>query len=524
NQLVSLNYSHAKVPALQPESELENTLFEQVTMNLGVNFKHTEAKYYDYGSQRGLPQKYSQLGPCITTGDMNDDGLEDFFVGGAANQSGKLFFQQANTGFIARDLVSGLKPEEDAASVLFDADGDKDLDLLVAGGSAEFGRSSKYNSCRLYNNDGKGNFTLNNGWFPGGISVVSQSVAAADYDSDGDTDIFIGGRVTPDRYPEVPRSYLLENNKGVFTDVTRRVSPALENAGMITAALFTDFNNDKKLDLVICGEWMPVRFFENKKGTMVEVTGLKGLTQAKGMWRSLHAVDIDNDGDMDYIAGNMGLNNKYHVTAEQPMMLYAKDVDKNGSVDIIPAYYIRNNEGELELFPGIDRNQLSDAVPAVKKKYLLHKEFADLRIEKFVSDYGKDGWTKLTCEQMQSVWIENLGHGKFATHDLPLQAQVAPINALLSLDVNDDGNTDLVLAGNEYEAEVSTGRYDALYGLVLLGNGKGGFTAVNILKSGFIIDGDVKCLKLLNVGGKGKAIVAGINDDKIGYFLKTAKR
>ena len=246
-------------------------------------------------------------------------------------------------------------------------------------------------------------------------------------------------------------------------------------------------------DLIICGEWMPVRFFENKNGRLVEVT--TGLKTGNGMWRSLQAVDIDNDGDIDYVAGNMGLNNKFHPTTERPVMLYAKDMDKNGSIDLIPAYYIKNNEGKYELYPGVDRNQLADEVPGIKKKYLLHKDFSGITMEKLASDYGKDGWTKLRCTNMQSVWIENLGKGKFKMHELPLQAQFAPVNAIVANDIDGDGNVDLIIAGNEYQTEASTGRYDASYGLVLRGNGKGNFTPVDILKSGFIVDGDVKDLK-----------------------------
>src|SRR6266542_3647916 len=489
-----------------------------VTEECNIDYTHKESQYYDYGSQRGLLQKYSQLGPCIATGDINGDGLEDFFIGGAAYQSGKIFFQKSDGTFSSKNLVEGIKPEEDLAVALFDADGDKDLDLLISGGSSEFGENSPNNFLRLHNNDGKGNFTLNKYAFPQNISVISKAVTAADYDGDGDMDIFIGGYILPQKYPQFPQSYILQNNKGVFTNVTEQVCPALQNPGMITAALWTDFNNDKKPDLIICGEWMPLRFFINSNEKLTEVTDATGLNADNGMWRSLQAVDVDNDGDLDYIAGNMGLNNKYHTSAEMPVMFYAKDVDKNGSEDLIPAYYIKNNDGKYELFPGMDRNQLAEEFPSIKKKYLLHKVFSNVNMEKLASDFGNYGWTFLNGEITKNVWIENMGNEKFKLHELPTQAQFAPVNTILPYDINDDGNMDLMIAGNEYETDAMIGRDDASYGLVLEGDGKGNFHLVNIVKSGFSLDGDVKDMKLINVMNKGKVVVAAVNNDKVKCF------
>src|SRR6266496_2420098 len=518
NQLLTLRYTDAKDSSLSTEDTAVSPIFSDVTEECNIDYTHKESQYYDYGSQRGLLQKYSQLGPCIATGDINGDGLEDFFIGGAAYQSGKIFFQKSDGTFSSKNLVEGIKPEEDLAVALFDADGDKDLDLLISGGSSEFGENSPNNFLRLHNNDGKGNFTLNKYAFPQNISVISKAVTAADYDGDGDMDIFIGGYILPQKYPQFPQSYILQNNKGVFTNVTEQVCPALQNPGMITAALWTDFNNDKKPDLIICGEWMPLRFFINSNEKLTEVTDATGLNADNGMWRSLQAVDVDNDGDLDYIAGNMGLNNKYHTSAEIPVMFYAKDVDKNGSEDLIPAYYIKNNDGKYELFPGMDRNQLAEEFPSIKKKYLLHKDFSNVNMEKLASDFGNDGWTKLKCEITKNVWIENMGNEKFKLHELPTQAQFAPVNTILPYDINDDGNMDLMIAGNEYETDAMTGRYDASYGLVLEGDGKGNFHLVNIVKSGFILDGDVKDMKLINVMNKGKVVVAAVNNDKVKCF------
>lgn len=516
NQLLTLKYENARAGDVQGDTIVP--LLYDVATRLNIDFKHNESQFFDFNYHRPQPQRYSQLGPSIATGDMNGDGLTDFFVGGGANQPGKLFFQQTGGTFVSRNLTKDGKPEEDLGLALFDADNDGDSDLLVTGGSTEFGKNNKLNAPRLYTNDGKGNFSLNTIAMPPAISIISQAVTVADFDKDGDMDIFIGGRVMPENYPMSPRSCILRNDKGVFTDVTKEVCPDLEQPGMVTAALWTDFNGDGAPDLLICGEWMPVRFFENKNGRLVDVTAATGLTAGNGMWRSLQAADIDNDGDMDYVAGNMGVNNKYHVTPEKPMVFYAKDMDRNGSLDLIPAYFTKNRQDRYELFPGIDRNQLADEMPAIKKKYLLHKDFSTITMERLASDYGSDGWIKLKCESMQSVWLENLGNNKFKTHELPLQAQFAPVNTILPYDIDQDGNIDLLVAGNEYQTEAVTGRYDASYGLVLKGNGKGSFVPVNIVKSGFILDGDVKDLKTININNRQQLIIAAINDEKVKCF------
>ena len=517
NQILVVDYKQATEPFTKNEAINKPAIFTDISDQYGIDFKHTEAQNFDFGYHQPLPQKYSQLGPCIATGDINGDGLEDFFAGGAANQSGKLFIQKPDGSFIATNLVEGNKPGEDLGAVLFDADGDKDLDLLVTGGSFEFALPA-YNQPRLYTNDGKGNFKLAEAALPA-ITDITNAVAVADYDGDGDMDIFIGGRLLPQQYPQSPRSYILQNNNGKFTDITKQVCAPLEFPGMITAAIFTDFNNDKKPDLVICGEWTKVRFFKNENNKLVEVTDATGLTNMNGLWRSLQQADVDKDGDMDYIVGNMGLNNRFHIAPERPMMLYAKDMDKNGFTDLVPAYYIMDKNGSYTLFPALDRNQLAEEVPAVKKKYLLHADYAKVSMEQLKNDFGKDGWSELKCETTQSIWIENLGNGKFKTHALPLEAQFAPINSIVANDIDSDGNTDLIIAGNEYQTVASTGRYDASYGLVMKGNGRGDFTPFNIMQSGFIIDGDIKDLKMITMKNNSKLLLAAPNDSKLKTYL-----
>lgn len=517
NQVLVVKYEEARETVSSNVEITVASLFRDITGQSGIVFKHAEAPNFDFYHHQPLSQRYSQLGACIATGDVNADGLTDFFAGGAANQPGKVFIQNADGSFISKNLVEGIKTEEDLGSVLFDADGDNDLDLLITGGSFEFG-IAKYNQPRLYKNDGKGTFRLDAEALPV-ITDITKAVAVADYDGDGDTDIFIGGRLQPKKYPQSPRSYILQNNKGIFTDATKTVCPAAEFAGLIDAVIFTDFNNDKKPDLIVAGEWTEIRFFKNENNKLVEVTNETGLENMSGLWRSLQQVDIDKDGDMDYIAGNMGINNKYHLAPGRPMMLYAKDMDKNGFDDLVPAHYIKDKNGNYELYPELDRNQLAGQVPVVKKKYLLHKDYSKVTMQQLMNDFGTDGWTVLKCETSSSAWIENLGQGKFKSHVLPIQAQLAPVNSIVADDIDGDGNTDLIFAGNEYQTAANTGRYDASYGLLMKGSGKGNFVPVNTAESGIIIDGDVKDIRMISIKNKGKVLLAAPNDGPLKAFL-----
>ena len=516
NQMLTIKYEDA-IEVNQQSNEVDtSTIFKDLAERMKIDFKHTESKYFDFGFQRAVPQKYSQLGPCLATGDVNGDGLIDFFVGGAAYQSGKIFIQNKLGDFTSSALVQGMKNEEDLGAILFDSDGDKDLDLLITGGSLEFGVNSSSNQPRLYNNNGKGNFVLNTNALPK-INDITKTVTTADYDGDGDMDLFIGGRLLPQKYPASPRSFILQNDHGKFKDVTNEICPALEFAGLITGAIFTDFNNDKKADLLICGEWMPVKFFANIDGKFKEVTNETGLKNMNGQWRSLEAADIDGDGDMDFIAGNMGLNNKFHITPERPLKLYAGDFDGNNSTDLIPAYYIKNNDGQYDLFPALDRNQLADQLPSVKKKYLLNIDYAKTGMKALLDYIHAKDMVEKECQTTSSIWIENLNNGKFEAHALPMEAQFSPVNAIIADDLDGDGIKDLLLAGNEYQAEVVSGQYDASYGLFLKGNGKGQFAAVSPVQSGFLIAGDVKSMVKIN-GKKGKIILAAVNDAAIKCF------
>ncbi|MEO5943205.1 MAG: FG-GAP-like repeat-containing protein [Ferruginibacter sp.] len=490
----------------------DKRIFSDATNSLNVIYKHTDVPYDDYSAQRLLPQKFSQLGPFISTGDINNDGKTDFYIGGGFNSQGRVFIQQKNGQFTGKDFIPNSKFTEDEGSVLFDADGDGDLDLLITYGDTRYSDTSIFYHPQLYLNDGKGNFTLSPKAIPDNVRTIAGCVSFADYDGDGDMDVFIGGRVSK-KYPLAPKSYLLQNNKGIFTDVTNAVCAELSNAGMVTAAQWADIDNDKIPDLIIAGEYMPIRIFKNNRKKLTEITSTSGLQNSNGLWRSLVATDVDGDGDIDFVAGNLGLNCDYHVDSKFPMKLYADDIDHNGSIDPVMFYCIGDKDGKRNLFPSISLDQLTAQVPAVKKKFLYNKDYAIATAEQIFKD--DKTLQILTCNETRSCWIENLGNGKFAIHVLPMEAQFAPVNAIVCADIDGDGIKDILLAGNEYQTDVATGRYDASYGCFLKGFSNKKFMAVPSVQSGFKVDGDVNDMKLINGANNEKLILVSINSDSM---------
>ncbi len=514
--MLVVDHRHSALPGAV-SNQVAAPVFTDITDEAGVDFKHKESFFYDYAVQRMLPQKFSQEGPFLTVGDMNGDGLEDFFVGGAFGQSGKVFLQQPGGRFSGKDLVSGPKVEEDMQSVLFDANGDGFPDLLVVSGSSEFVANSPYFRPRLYLNDGKGNFKMDPHAFAANFLTPSKAVAVADYDGDGDMDIFIGGRVAIGSYPNPPRSYILRNDHGRFTDVTEAVCPALMNPGMINAALWVDIDKDNKPDLILAGDWMSIRVFKNDGSRLTEITDDLGLSGSTGLWRSLAVADINHDGNLDIVAGNAGMNNPWHISNGRPAELYAKDLDGNGIVDPIFCYFIPDEEGKFELRPGISRDDLAAQVPSVKKKFPTNESYARAGMKDIFSADMMDNGLLLTCNEQRSGYFENNGHGKFFFHPFPMMAQIAPVNAIACTDVDEDGNLDILLGGNEYQMAASAGRKDASYGLLLRGDGKGNFTPVGPATDGLLIDGDVRDLKIARAGGR-KFLLAAVNDEKVRLF------
>ncbi len=309
-----------------------------------------------------MPHKFSENGPGIAVGDVNGNGLEDFFIGGAAGYPGKLYLQVNEGQFVGKD-ITGNKPEEDMGALFFDADNDGDFDLYVVSGGSNYDLSSPNYQDRLYLNDGKGNFTLTPNALPRMITSGS-CVIASDYDQDGDLDLFIGGRIVPSQYPMPAKSYILRNNGGKFEDVTSQVAPELHEIGLVTGALWTDFDNDGRIDLIIVGEWMPVAFFKNTDDGFKNITSSTGLQHSNGWWNSIAAGDFDEDGDIDYVVGNLGLNSIYKASESYPVQVYAKDYDKNGSMDPIMTHFIDGVE-----YPVHPRDNLIEQIAYMRGRF-----------------------------------------------------------------------------------------------------------------------------------------------------------
>lgn len=516
NGVVVLDYKNARQKELQTATI--PTFFTNDTKRSGIQFVHQDPYFFDYHFQRLLPQKYSSLGPGLAVADVNQDGLQDFYVGNGYAVSGSLFIQNSNGTFSERKLEGQEKYEEDTGCEFFDADNDGDADLLVTSGTNEFERESPSYLPRLYTNDGKGNFSRNVAAIPQHITGVTAVVKCADFDGDGDQDLFLGGRIASGRYPAPPPSYLLQNNGGNFTDVTSTFLPALNNAGMVTDATFTDVDGDNRPDLVLVGEWMPVRIFKNRGNGFTEITDATGLANLKGMWRSVAVADLDKDGDADLVAGNIGLNNRYHFNANYPLQMWYADLDGNGSTDPILGYYMPSQNGKKELYTAKGLGDLAEQVPLLKKKYLLNKDFAVARMESVFENSAQP--QKLTATEGATCWFENTGNGKYRQHALPAEAQFAPVNCILVADYNKDGYNDIIIAGNEYQADVFTGYYDAGYGLILQGTRSKTFTVVPQQTSGIFLRGDTRCLRSITVQNK-PVVLAAINKGPVQLFRST---
>ncbi len=502
---VSINAS-AKKWAYDTAVNKTGTLLTQATLPV---VHHRENNFNDFTIQSLLPNYLSRQGPCIAVADINKDGLEDFFMGGAKDQPGQLFLQSGNGGFLPQPAPAFAKDAaaEDVAAAFFDADNDGDSDLYVASGGYETNDGESALQDRLYINDGKGHFAKKENAVPA-LLTSKGCVKAADIDGDGDLDLFVGGRLVPGKYPTTSHSYILRNDgKGNFTDATQQAGAALGQAGMVTDALWTDLNNDKQPDLIVVGEWMPVKVFLNTKGVLTDASADYIHFSSNGWWNRISAADMDGDGDTDLIIGNCGANTQFRVTDSVPMQVYYKDFDGNGSIDPVICYYINGVS-----YPAASRDDLTDQIPVLKKKFLEYKQYANATInEVFSKEQLKDAGV-LKTTTMQTVYLENQGNKGFVQHALPMQAQYAPVYAIVTNDFTGDGKQDILLAGNNTWTRIKFGRYSANHGVLLAGDGTGRFTYVPQRKSGLALKGNVRSMAVLHSGSKA-VVVVGVNDE-----------
>ncbi|MCR9262597.1 MAG: VCBS repeat-containing protein [Flavobacteriaceae bacterium] len=491
NQTLHLDQNEATVQ----ENTVEEiaTLFTEITQDSLVAFNHKENKYIDFERELLLPHMLSTQGPKLAVQDVNGDGLEDIYIGGAKDQAGALFLQTSNGRYLSKNeaVFESDSKFEDIGAVFFDANGDSLPDLYVVSGGNEYDTLPGNYTDRLYINLGNGQFENQSTLLPK-LSFSGSCAVVGDVDGDGDQDLFIGGRLEPGRYPLAPKSQILLNDgKGNFSDGTDAILGENSNLGMINDAVFSDFNADGSLDLIAVGEFTPVIFLANKNGKLVPETP-EGLQNSDGWWNSITPIDIDNDGDMDYALGNFGQNSQLKASNTEPVTLYADDFDDNGSLDPILCCYLGGKN-----HPVFSKDDIGSQLAYLKSKYVNFADYASQTVSEVLGEDNLARAQKFEAHTFKTSILRNNGNG-FSLEPLPIEAQFAPIYTMVPFDVEGDGDTDLMLFGNFFETRVKFGRYDANHGLVLTNDGNGHFTTMEQSRTGMNISGQVRDAKLLN--------------------------
>jgi len=494
DQQISLNEKDA-VAAYEKLKRIK-PLFTEIQSPVASKEKTSTTN--DFKRQPLMVNPISFSGSCLVKGDINGDGLEDIYVGGTDGKAGALYIQQKNARFILKvnPAFEADKASTDAAAAFFDANGDGKTDLYVcSGGYDDFLPDDPKLQDRLYINDGKGNFTKAKNALPKMISSKS-CVKVADINGDGFPDLFVGGRVVPGRYPETPQSYILINDgKGQFIDETVKYNAGLKNIGMVTDAAWVDMNGDKKPDLVVVGEWIPVTVFENENGKLTDATVKYFDKKYIGWWNCLQVSDINHDGRPDLIAGNLGLNSQCKASDSEPAKMYYKDFDDNGSVDPILCFYIQHKS-----YPYVTRDELLDQISMMRPRFSDYKSYADATIDQVFTPEEMKGAKQLSANYLATACFVSNSKGKLQLAKLPEQAQYSPVYSITSFDYDHDGNDDLLLCGNIDHARIRMGKYDANYGILLKGDGKGNYKYISQQQSGFNLSGDVRgALKISDI-------------------------
>ncbi len=516
DQIIEVDYKNIQ-KLTKPKLAKSSTPFREVSTQHQLVYKDEASIKKDFYSQPLVPRVNTHLGPALAVGDVNGDELDDLFVSGSIGKEALVFAQQED-GTFEKSAFPHDPKLHDVGSLLFDCDNDGDLDLYVVSGSNNNRIQKKKDSLlmqdRLYLNDGKGKWTP----APSNLPQITSSgscVIASDYDMDGDLDLFVGGRTVPGQYPTTPQSYLLQNDNGVFSDVTNEVEK-LGNIGMVSSALWTDYDNDGWNDLIVVGEWMAIEFFHNENGKLVRQTEASRLKNTEGWWNSIVGADFDMDGDIDYILGNQGLNTHYRASEDEPFCIYVKDFDDNGAIDPIMCQYVNG-----ENYPVALRGELIQQLPSLRRRFPNYDSYASSTFSQIFPEETIADAQIFRANILTSSFLENQGDGTFQISALPALCQAAPINGMQVKDINEDGWLDVLLIGNDYSNEVFHGYQDGLDGLCLLNDGQGGFSVLQSLESGFKVPGDAKALVDIQLVNGEALSIASQNRGDLLAFSKT---
>ncbi len=517
DQTITLNQLEAGFSSMDlvKSKNHPNVLFQEILENKPIDFIHQENDFNDFNRDKLINHMISREGPRIAKADVNADGMEDIFIGGAKDRAGALYIQMKDGSFIPtnREVFEADKTCEDTDAAFFDADQDGDVDLYVTSGGYEFSSSSTALIDRLYLNDGNGNLSRSDQILPAGKFESTSCVRPADFDEDGDIELFVGVRLKPFLYGMPTSSYVLENDGlGRFSDISDEIAPGLKDIGMITDMVWADIDDDHDLDMVIVGEWMPITIFQNNHGQFENITEKAGLGKSNGWWNRIQAGDLDQDGDTDLVAGNHGWNSRFKASQEKPVTMYVNDYDMNGSVEQVICMY--NGNGS---YPVALKHDLVNQIPFLAEKYPRYEDYVEQTITDIFSSDQLKRAVVLEAFQLANSAILNHGDGTFEVKPLPVEAQFSPVYAIDLEDVDRDGVPDILMGGNFYAVKPEIGRYDASYGSFLKGNGKGSFTWIPPGKSGFRLNGEIRDLISLDMG-TGKLMIVARNNSPLQIF------